>query len=290
MLFRRPALMLLIYWLQLSAAAGDATNQVVTLTPSLDTSIVSAGENPRGTDTILVGTRGANADGIRDRGLLRFDLTSIPTNSQIESVVLQLTVVAIPQAPVVSDFSLYRMLTNWDESASWEAPLAGAAWGSPGGQEGVDRAVDASVSQSIEETGEYDFGPSDGLLADVKGWMGSPLSNHGWMLFCEMESTQLTARHFGASESSDPPRLIVEYRPPVSEGAPVLEKVNATNGLFSFSFKAAAGKTYLVQSRTNFNTGAWVALTNFPARTITTNVLVTNALNGFRGFFRVLVP
>ena len=59
----------------------------VTRHPVLDTSIHSSGTNPRGTSTILSGTR---RNGILDRGLLRFDLSSIATNAIVNEASVQL--------------------------------------------------------------------------------------------------------------------------------------------------------------------------------------------------------
>jgi hypothetical protein len=86
----------------------------------------------------------------------------------------------------------------------------------------------------VDENDEYDFGPTDRLKADVQGWLTNPGSNNGWLLMTDSEGMFFTARHFGSSESTDPPQLIVEYSVGASEG-PTLKDAQAKNNIFTFT-------------------------------------------------------
>ncbi len=244
------------------------------------------GANPRGDQSILVGTRGTTVQGIFDRGLLRFDLSEIPTNAIILSATIELTVVQIPQNPVPSIFNLHRLLKPWDATASWSNAKTGVPWAAPGGKEGTDYAAEVSASQEVDEEDIYDFGPADRLKADIQGWLANLASNNGWMLMTDSEGMFFTARHFGSSKSDAPPQLFVEYSNVTAEG-PTLTGPQAKNNLFTFTFLPAAGEAYAVEARTNLNLGNWTVVTNIPASTATDPVLVTNSITEQAQFFRL---
>ncbi len=255
----------------------------LTLTPSADTSIISSGANPRGDQTILSGTRNT---GVLDRGLLQFDLSSVPPGAVIQAVSLQLTVVMVPRAPADSRFDLLRLLTPWDESATWLNPTASATWAGGGAVAGRDYATNASASLLIQDVGVYQFDPTPDLAADVVRWLADPSSNHGWLLMSESEGLPMSARHFGSRESPDPAQLAIEYTLPVQ--APLLSDVKLQQGILSFSFAAAAHQPYRVEALTNFATGAWTTLTNFPPLPAADTVTATNAATGPARYFRLV--
>jgi len=109
---------------------------VANLTVTEDTFINSgqAGNNAGATGWFDAGTDGVG--GMR-RGLLRFNLSTIPAGSTVTSAVVQLTVVRVPgNGPVNSTFDLFRLLANWNEgnkSGNNGAPAtAGEQPGTPG--------------------------------------------------------------------------------------------------------------------------------------------------------------
>jgi hypothetical protein len=271
----------------LRTAVPDGTAAILVLTNPTDTSILSGnGVNPRGDQSILAGTRGRDAQGEADRGLFRFDLASIPTNATIQSVTLTLTVVQAPQRPVPSNFELFRLLTAWDETATWNLARALVPWAAPGAKEGVDYVATVSASVEVDDLDAYDFGPSDQLKADVQQWIVEPASNQGWLLKSDSEGAFFTARHFGSSESSDPPQLAIAYSLP-GAGGPTLTDPRARTNQFTFSFVPVSGQTYAIESRTNLTLGSWIAVMNIPASTTPNAIVVTNSLSAREEFFRV---
>ena len=120
------------------------------LTVAEDTFINSGnpGNNAGGTGWLDAGRDGAG--GIR-RGLLRFDLSSIPAGSTVTSATLQLSVVKVPgSGPVNSTFDLFRLLASWRQGnkggnngapattgePTWNARMLGTAnWTVARGQE-----------------------------------------------------------------------------------------------------------------------------------------------------------
>jgi hypothetical protein len=261
----------------LSATSAVATLTIIdpssstslTLSPAGDTSIVSLGTNPRGVETILVGTRN---DGVDDRGLLRFNLAPLPANATVVSADLRLTVTRVPRYAANSDFSLYRMLKAWSSDANWVEAAAGMPWSALGGLAGIDYASASSATTFVSADGVYDFGPSPALAADVQGWLLDPAANQGWLLKCESNDLG-SARHFGSSESAQPPQLLVQYATPAP--SPRLTHVGASGGSLVFQFESAAGWLYRVECRDDAAAGPWTTVTNVPAGPATTPIVIS---------------
>jgi Ig-like domain-containing protein len=254
----------------------------VTLRPVADTSIFSSGANPQGVATILAGTR---RNGIIDRGLLRFDLSSIPTGVAIHSAMLRLTVVRVPSFPAHSNFSLYRMLRPWGTDATWANATAGAPWSTLGGQAGVDYSTISTATRFVSGGGVYDFGPGSQMASEIQAWLENPGANRGWMLKSESESSLGSARHFGSSESAQPPQLVLQYGASLHR-ARVADPV-VQGGNFIFRFDSADGWFYRVECRENLESGTWTTITNVPAGPPNT-IVISVPFTPPRRFYRVI--
>lgn len=257
------------------------TNSVV-LTPVTDTSIFSSGTNPQGAESILAGTR---RNGINDRGLLRFDLSSIPTTAAIQSANLRLTITKVPRSPANSNFSLYRMFKFWGPDATWADATTGVPWSAPGGLSGADYAASSSATRFVTGVGVYDFGPSFVMAVDVQFWLSNSNANHGWMLKTESEGSVASARHFGSSESAQPPQLELRYTTPAP--APHLTNAVAQSGNLMFRFDGTTGWFYRVEFRDNLESGVWTTATNVPAGPAKV-ILISVPAAASRGFYRVI--
>lgn len=257
----------------------------VMLVPVSDTSIHSSGENPQGVTTILVGTRN---NGITDRGLLRFNLSSIPAEAVFRSATLRLHVVRDPRQPNASNFSLYRMFRPWGIDATWTEATAGVPWSAPGGLSGVDYSASSTTTRLVGHSSTYDFGPSGQMAADAQSWLANPGDNHGWMLKTESEGLARSARHFASSEALNPlnaPLFLLEYGAP-SPAARLTDLV-AQAGNFAFRFHAAEGWFYRVECRGDLASGAWTTVTNVPAGPANAIVISVPIISPHR-FYRVI--
>jgi alpha-tubulin suppressor-like RCC1 family protein len=255
----------------LSINDPTGTNSSFTFLPVLDTSIFSSGGNPRGVLTILAGTRD---NGIRDRGLLRFDLSSLPRSALIQSARLRLTVTGVPRTPPAANFHLHRMLKPWAGDATWASATASVPWAVPGAQPGTDYSSSTSATCLVTLGGAFDFGPSAQLAADIQTWLADPVTNYGWILKAENELLAQSARHFGSSESTQPPQLILR-----TLASARLTNVVMQPQYFTFTFDAVDGWFHRVQSAATLESGAWTTLTNVPAgppRTIGVSVPLTH--------------
>jgi hypothetical protein len=206
----------------------------LTFTPSKDNTIYeisNASSNGAGL-SIFAGNDNflGNAIGRKRRGLMYFDLSSIPANATITNVSLQLFVnrtfdPTLPQT--VRTHKLHKVSADWGEGtsygsgggapattndATWSDRFYGvSAWISLGGD------FSATVSSSIEigNIGSYSFPSTTQLIADVQAWVGSASTNYGWVIIGD-ESTKFTARGFDSRESATPanrPTLSVTFTP-----------------------------------------------------------------------------
>lgn len=164
------------------------------------------------------------------RGLIRFDLSSIPAGSTIDSVSLTLNM----SITIVGDkdCSLHRALAAWGESTSTASGGEGGGglaqpgdatwlhtfsatdfWTTPGG----DFAAAPSQTTTVGAIGSYTWGSSAQLVADVQFWLDMPGENFGWVLVGD-ETGGISAKRFDTHENPNPanhPRLVINYTPPV---------------------------------------------------------------------------
>jgi hypothetical protein len=261
----------------LSIIDPTGSNFFLTFLPVLDTSIFSAGVNPRGVVSILAGTRD---NGIRDRGLLRFDLSSLPRSALIESARLRLTVTGVPRTPPQAMFHLHRMLKPWAADANWANATAGVPWAAPGAHAGTDYSTSTSATCLVGFGGAYDFGPSAQFAADIQTWLADPATNHGWILKTENELLAQSARHFGSSESTQPPQLVLK----LFARARLID-ARMQGGNFKFAFDAVDGWFHRVESSESLENNPWTTVTNLPAgpaRTISISVPITPTSRFYR--------
>jgi len=208
---------------------------VANLTPAADTFINSGGPNNNAgrTSWFDAGTDGTG--GVR-RGLLRFDLSTIPAGSTVTSAVVQLTVTRVPgNGPVNSTFDLFRVLASWNEGtkggnngatastgeATWNDRMRGtASWTTPGAKNDAVGTASASTAVTSADNAKYSWSGS-GLVADVQFWVDNPPQNFGWLLTSRAEGSHRSVRGFASRESgASAGTLMVNYTPPPPPNVP----------------------------------------------------------------------
>lgn len=225
------------------AAALPAVADVATLTSTRDTSIYggSGADNADGGGaSFIVGT---NNNLEARRGLLLFDLSSLPSGAVVQSVSLKLTLVKAPAGDDDRVVTLHRALVSWGENPADDAGTGagsgsgvpamlgdatwltrffdqGPAWTTPGG----DFAPATSASATVT-TVNGDFTWTGGSLAgDVQAWLATPTDNHGWLVLGD-ETVSRTNRQFATREAPAPgsaPTLTITYTVPEPRGASLL--------------------------------------------------------------------
>lgn len=185
-----------------------------------------------GATTLVAGT---NQLFSRTRALFRFDLAAVPAGAVVTQVQVELYVTRQPDpdqhgGPVASDFSLHRLLVSWGEgtgnsatgsiatagNATWnERHFAGTSWGTSGGLIGTDYANNPSATTSVGNIGNYVWGSSTELIADVQSWLDTPSSNFGLILVNQSEGTPGSGRRFASREQPGglipAPQLVITY-------------------------------------------------------------------------------
>ena len=258
----------------------DPRPNSLVLRPTLDTSIHSLGVNPRGSATILAGTR---HNLVRDRGLLRFDLSSIPTNAIVENAELRLKVVMAPRSPAASTFYLHRLLKPWGVAANWTDATNGVPWATPGGQQGIDYVTNGVGGTFLFGSSDYGFG-STKLFADLDAWIKNPATNHGWILISDGEGTGGSARHFGSSESTTPPELAVVYT--FAAEIPTITGTRLESTNFVFEIVGSPGWFYTIEARDLADRGTWFGITNVPAGAGLVPIVISIPATNSQQYFR----
>jgi hypothetical protein len=158
-------------------------------------------------------------------------------------------------------------------------------WTTPGGAPDVDFSSVESSSQFIYGVGDspYRFETTPELVADVEDWVNIPASNFGWMLLCDDELSNFTARRFGTREDVDfPPLLEIVYLVP-----PRIDSVQRNGDQFEINFIAQAGQNYEVQYRDSLTNSFWLSLTNFGPVIATAPVQIFDPISQPHRFYRL---
>ena len=239
----------------------------------------------------------------KTRALMRFDLTSLPASTLIESAALHLDVTHIPdEDPAEISFGLHRVLRPWGEGTNSPSSQAGKGlaaiegdatwlhaffptnfWSSPGGAAGVDFSSVESSFTDISYDQSYVFPDKPELVDDVTEWVRHPQNNFGWMLLCNAEEVNFTARRFGTREDFDhQPRLELQFLVP-----PLLVATRTNSNQIAIRFTAWAGHTYDVEYRGSISAGAWQLLSQVTATTTNFLAVVIDSGSITQRFYRV---
>jgi spore coat protein A len=229
--FRLAALCAAFVLCMLTAPARAV--ETVVLTPAADNTLYEGDGISNGSGEGIFSGRNAQPLDSRRRALVRFDLSTIPPGSTIQSASLRLVVAQARSGSHAT--GAHRVLQSWGEGASIAEGGGGAGalalpgdatwnhrffdgtlWLTPGGT----FEATASATTSVGASGEFTW--SGGAMAtDVQSWVDNPATNFGWLLRGN-ESTTATARRFHSRESASiasRPRLTVQFTPPASFGA-----------------------------------------------------------------------
>lgn len=176
-------------------------------------------------DYLFVGRTAQGENDLR-RGLLQFDLSGIPNDANIISVVLEIT--SSRTISGAQTINMHKLTQDWGEGASnasgqegtgtvaepgdatWtNAFEGGASWNSAGGD--YDPSASASVVVSGLNTIQFQ---SANLITEVENWLLNPAINFGWILIGN-EGSPATAYRFNSRENpTSPPQLIIDYSLP----------------------------------------------------------------------------
>ncbi len=218
-------------------------------------------EDPAGTTSNGTGQylySGVQSAGLKRRGVVRFDVSSIPSAALIQEANLQLYCNQAAGAAV--NVIVHRGAATWGEgttqgtgnessggaatvnSATWLHRFYNATfWATPGG----DFAPSASATLSSPATSGFSqtwTGPA--LTADVQGWVDGTVANAGWILRGD-EAIGTNTQRFATRETAtaaNRPALVVKYLPSAPTGACCFD--DGTCDTLSATACAVAGGIY----------------------------------------------
>jgi hypothetical protein len=171
--------------------------------------------------------RSGGGAGLLIRVLVRFDLSSIPAGSTVNSASLQLCYYSyLGSDPVNRLYVVYRVTTNWVEGdgtgigttgANWNKPDKSAlpTWTTPGGDFTTSGASPPTpVPAWISIVGQY---VTWDVTAIVKAWIESGQSNYGFLVRDPNDGVVSTdaAATFLSKESGIPPNEDWPLKPPI---------------------------------------------------------------------------
>jgi hypothetical protein len=220
----RALLTLLLFGVMRSGTFAD----MVSFSPQKDNTLYedATGQTSNGSGIYMFAGK-TNVPSLR-RGLVAFDLSSIPTNATITAATLTMF---LSQTNMIDStaVSLSKVSRDWGEGASDAGDPGGFGvqaetndatwlhtfydtnfWTTPGG----DFSPTLSATTMVTTGNTAYMWSGGGLLADVQGWVSNPASNFGWVILGN-EIDAGSAKRFNTREnSSNPPQLTVTYQVP----------------------------------------------------------------------------
>ncbi|HEX4416143.1 MAG TPA: DNRLRE domain-containing protein [Lacipirellulaceae bacterium] len=226
---KRLQLVLSTLALALLPAASRADQ--INFAPIQDNTIFSESSNSAGGENgVFVGSNNSAGTPSR-RGLIQFDLSSIPAGSTITGATLTMYLEMANNA-TARTIDLHRANVAWGEGtagsgqtngtgftagagdATWTEAMHGVSSWPAGGD--FASAVSASASISGTTVGTPFSWTSATLLSDVQGWYANASSNHGWEMISNGEGTGGSVKTFYTKEFTGVtlrPVLSVTYVP-----------------------------------------------------------------------------
>ncbi len=168
---------------------------------------------------------GKTSGNLLRRGLLAFNLSSIPTSAIVTDASLSMFLSTTQGGSAA--VSLSKMSQDWGEGNSNAGdPGGGGAqaatgdatwihtfynlgfWTAPGGD--FSPAISASTTVNAANT-TYTWGGT-GVITDVQGWVANPTGNFGWAIRGNEIDPGTTQRFNSGENSSNTPQLTVTYQ------------------------------------------------------------------------------
>ena len=215
----------------------------IKVTPSKDNSIFSEGNNlSDGAGLFIYAGRTNNSASVQvRRALIRFDVSSVPANAQVQAVKLTLTTLkSAGNSTTPHSFTLHKLLNNWGEGTSsglgngspatpndvtWQNTFYPSSnWTTNGGDfVNTASATTIGILNELTEWKSINVGNVQ-MLNDVSTWVSNPSINFGWLIKGE-ESIRGSAKAFASREGLNvyPRTLTIYYSLPLVEKAYINE-------------------------------------------------------------------
>lgn len=196
----RPFLVASLMVIGLALQPGTARAVPMSLNPTIDLDVNSAGSK---SDTTVLNINGNNSGSNQRRALLKFDLTSIPSNAILNSATLTLNQNELGSLDQFGNATIRRIGTQ-----DWTGATAGATLFS------IARDANAALVNSFSPATD----PPPGLYnidvaSAVQGWIDGSFSNFGLSIHATEGAFGNVQRQFDSSTGSVVPVLAVDFIP-----------------------------------------------------------------------------
>jgi len=142
-------------------------------------------------------------------GLLKWDVSAIPTGKTVTSASITINVSDVTASP---GYTLYELKRNWSEStATWNL-YSSTAWETAGAKGANDRGTTALGTATPTATGQYTINLNSAGVALVQNWINNPASNNGFILADGANSNGLDFATSEATTTTSRPKLTVTYQ------------------------------------------------------------------------------
>jgi len=224
----------------------------------------------------------------RERSVLRFDTSSIPSGAVIGEATVGLFA---PYEPLgLSGVELRRVTQSWDSSVTWTKANATTNWTTSGGTFSAEGA-EILTSERKELEGWWLF--SKGLAPIVQGWVSGTMSNQGLVVKLKNEEgcappgctdSWAAFNSSAATDSSKRPYLSVVYGLKPSATTEAASSVGETTATLKGQVNPNGAETkYQFEYGETTAYGSKVPATAESAGSGTTNVAVSKAISGLKG-------
>lgn len=136
------------------------------------------------------------------QGLIRFDISSIPAGSTVNSATLTFNVTAANNAGQITGF--HKMLAAWDESSTWDSMTGGIS------DNDVEAESATDFTREFSSTGSHEITVP---AAAIQDWVDGQ-TNHGWALLAQWATNHNCLLE--SSEGTTQPVLSIDYTEPAS--------------------------------------------------------------------------
>jgi hypothetical protein len=151
--------------------------------------------------------------------LLKWNISSIPSGSTINSVTLTVRVTN----GSANTYSLYALTRDWAESAAtWQNATSTTSWEVAGAKGASDRNSTALGSLQASAAGTYSITLNSAGVARVQQWLDNPASNFGVIIASSGNADGVDLTSSEGATLADRPQLSVTYLPPDVVGDPIL--------------------------------------------------------------------
>lgn len=203
-------------WAQAQDTTDTDTSSVVIQPAYADTMIVSSAATTNYGSNVGLYVGEANDAASVSRTLIKFDLSSIPTNATITSAVLSIYMASEKSG---NDRSMYafRMLKNWGAgSATWNKRFSSTDWGTAGGFDAADCEQTDIGSVALVAAEAIGWKTITLTAASVQEWTAGTKSNYGLLLKMATETSDQYRFHSSeyATDTTLRPKITITYTTP----------------------------------------------------------------------------